>query len=163
MLHLDFADVEAVTPPFLDELFKELYAELEANEGSLVLARGMNEDVFETTKMVLDRKNRSLVYCNEDNVDLLTEIPNLAETFEAAKALPNPFKAGDLADALKIGISNTNQRLSALSKVGAVSRERDPEAERGLRYLYLIVGANLSDKEPEAEAVPLPSPEALSL
>ena len=163
VLHVNFADVEAITPPFLDELFKALYAELETHEGSLVLARGMNEDVFETTKMVLDRKNRSLAYCDEEDVDLLTEIPNLAETFAVAKALPNPFKAGDLAEALKIGISNTNQRLSALSKVGAVSRERDPEAERGLRYLYLVVGSELPDKTAEPEAVPLPSPEALSL
>jgi hypothetical protein len=137
-LDLSFADVEAVTSPFLDEILKAVQSEMARHESSLVSASEMNEDAYETLKMVLDRDHRALTYRQEDHYELVTSTPHLAETYEAAKGL-GTFTTPDLAGALDLTVTAANQRLKALSEAGAVGRRPDSQAERGRRYLYFVM------------------------
>jgi DNA-binding MarR family transcriptional regulator len=137
-LVLDFAGVEAVTPPFLDELLRLLRAEMAAErEGRVVVLTNLVEDVRETIELVLARHKLSLAELREARVHLLTSVPYLAETLEAAQALGTPyFTAPQLATRLALKLPNANQRLGQLVQAGAIARERDPDAERGKRYRY---------------------------
>jgi hypothetical protein len=142
-LDLDFGGVLAVTPPFLDELFRAVRAELDRSEGSVVYASAMNEDVFETAKMVLERDKSALVYLDDGQARLITEDVNLTTTFERAAGMKMPFTAPQLAEGMELTLQNANQRLNALRRVGAVAREKDPDVDRGRRFLYLVASANL--------------------
>ena len=141
---LDFEGVEAVTSPFLDEVLKAIQGELARRESSLVAAGGMNEDAYETLKMVLDRDHRSLTYRENDDYDLVTSVPHLAETYDAAKSIAPFFTTPQLAERLHLSVTGTNQRLKQLGEVGAVGRVPDPEAERGRRYLYFVMPTALT-------------------
>jgi hypothetical protein len=138
---LDFEGVEAVTSPFLDEVLKAIHGELSHGESSLVAAGGMNEDAYETLKMVLDRNRRALTYREDDHYDLVTSVPHLAETYDVAKGFSHKFTTPELAEALNLSVPGTNQRLKQLSEAGAVGRVRDPSAEHGKRYLYFAMSA----------------------
>jgi hypothetical protein len=145
-LDLDFAGVEAVTPPFLDELFRAVRGGLEANEGSIVYASEMNEDVHETAKMVLERDRSALAYFHDGEVALITGDPLLIETFERASRLGLPFTAPDLADGMGLTLQNINQRLNSLRRFGAAAREKDPTVDRGRRFLYLVASSRLLER-----------------
>jgi hypothetical protein len=142
-LDLDFGGVLAVTPPFLDELFRAVRAELDRAEGSVVYASAMNEDVYETAKMVLERDRSALVYLDDGEARLITEDGMMAATFAQASGMKMPFTAPELAKGMELTLQNANQRLNALRKVGAVAREKDPDVDRGRRFLYLVASANL--------------------
>ena len=139
-LDLDFSGVEAVTSPFLDEILKAVQSEMSRNESSLVSASAMNEDAYETLKMVLDRDHRALTYRQADGYELVTSAPHLAETYEAAKGFVT-FTTPDLAETLGLTVTAANQRLKALGEAGAVGRRPDIDAGRGRRYLYFVLPA----------------------
>jgi hypothetical protein len=143
---LDFDGVAAVTPPFLDELFKGIRSELDSHDGSVVYASNMNEDVHETAKMILERDRSALVYLHDGEVALITEDDLLADTFTRAVSMHVPFTAPDLAEGMELSLQNANARLNALRKFGAVAREKDPEVERGRRFLYLAASSTLLDR-----------------
>src|SRR4051794_40024541 len=75
-LILNFTGVDAVAPPFLDELLEELYATLRRHRdvGMLALVLGANEDDRETMKMVLEMEQwPGLAYVDGRSVDLLSD------------------------------------------------------------------------------------------
>jgi DNA-binding MarR family transcriptional regulator len=145
-LELSFADVEAVTSPFLDEILKAVQSEMARHESSLVSASEMNEDAYETLKMVLDRDHRALTYRQKDHYELVTSTPHLAETYEAAQGF-GTFTTPDLAGTLGLTVTAANQRLKTLSEAGAVGRRPDANAERGRRYLYFVMPAAIAASE----------------
>ena len=78
----------------------------------------------------------SLAYFKRDEIDLLNAPPHLVETLKAAAALGGEFTVPQLADAMSVKTNALNQRLATLLEAGAVARERDVNAERGVRYRY---------------------------
>jgi hypothetical protein len=143
---LDFEGVVAVTPPFLDELFKAIRSELDSHDGSVVYASNMNEDVHETAKMILGRDRSALVYLHEGEVALITEDEMLADTFTRAVSMQMPFTAPDLAEGLDLTLQNANSRLNTLRRFGAVARRKDPAVQRGRRFLYLAASSTLLER-----------------
>jgi DNA-binding MarR family transcriptional regulator len=138
-LILNFAAVDAVAPPFLDELLEEVYAILRRNRdaGMLVLVVDANADDLETIQMVLEMGQwPGLAYVAEGGVELLSDSPPLVETLRAARAVGSTFTAPQLAEVLNLKLPAINHRLTQLVEAGAVSRRRDESAERGKRYEY---------------------------
>ncbi len=135
---LNFLDVEAVTPPFLDEILRVVRAEFAVErDGRVIVVTNLDDDVRETLQLLLDRHRLSLAELRGGRVELLTSVPYLAETLQAAQDLGTEyFTAPQLAQRLALKLPNTNQRLGQLVQAGAVARQRDPDAERGKRYRY---------------------------
>jgi DNA-binding MarR family transcriptional regulator len=135
---VSFADVEAVTPPFLDELLRVVRGVLSAErDGRMVAVTHLDDDLRETLQLVLDRSKMSLAELREGRLELLTAVPHLAETLDAAQDLGTEyFTAPQLADRLELKLPNANQRLTQLVQAGALAREPDPDAARGRRYRY---------------------------
>lgn len=136
---LNFKDVDAVTPPFLDEILRVVRGALSTErDRRVVVVTELDADVRETLQLVLDSYKLSLAELRDDGrVQLLTSIPHLAETLDAAQDLGTDyFTAPQLAERLALKLPNTNQRLNQLVQAGAISREPDPTAGRGKRYRY---------------------------
>ncbi len=135
---VSFADVRAVTPPFLDELLRVVRGVLSAErDGRMVAVTRLDDDLRETLQIVLDRNKMSLAERRQGRLALLTAVPHLAETLDAAQELGREyFTAPQLADRLELKLPNVNQRLTQLVEAGALARELDPEAPRGKRYRY---------------------------
>ena len=132
---LDFKDVIALTPPFLDELFDSVKTMLSRHSGSTtVVATNLDDDLLDSIELVLEKRGSPLAWAHEDEIRLLAAAPHLRETLEAA-AQSREFTATDLAERLKLQPTTVNQRLAALLEAGAVAREREP-SERGVRYRY---------------------------
>jgi DNA-binding transcriptional ArsR family regulator len=132
---LDFKDVVALTPPFLDELFDAVKSMLNRHGGrTTVVATNLDDDLLDSIELVLEKRGFPLVWQQEDEVHLLAGAPHLRETLEAAAATQE-FTAADLAERLKLQPTTVNQRLVALLEAGAVARIREP-SDRGVRYRY---------------------------
>lgn len=135
---VSFADVEAVTPPFLDELLRVVRGVLSAErDGRMVAVSGLDDDLRDTLQIVLERNKMSLAELRHGRLELLTPVPHLAETLNAAQDFGTEyFTAPQLADRLKLKLPNVNQRLTQLVQAGALAREPDPDAAHGKRYRY---------------------------
>lgn len=135
---LNFADVEVITPPFLDELLRVVQAQLGTSHvGRVIVAAHLADDVRETLQLVLERYKLSLAEIRDGRVELLTSVPHLAETLQAAQDLGTEyFTAPQLAERLALKLPNANRRLGQLLEAGAIAREPDPDVERGKRYRY---------------------------
>jgi DNA-binding transcriptional ArsR family regulator len=132
---LDFGDVAALTPPFLDELFDAIRARLNRYEGATtVLATNLDDDLIDSIELVLEKRGFPLAWQEEDEVKLIAAAPHLRETLAAA-AEAQEFTASDLAARLNLQPTTVNQRLAALLESGAVARTREP-SKRGVRYRY---------------------------
>src|SRR4051812_42194684 len=70
---LDFAGVDAATVPFLDELCDEISRNLRRfrDQGMLVVATNLDEDMAESLELVLERHKRTLAYRHDSRIDLL--------------------------------------------------------------------------------------------
>lgn len=135
---LNFKGVEAVTPPFLDELLRVVRGALSTeHEGRVIVVTQLDDDVRETLQLVLERYKLSLAELRDGRVELLTSTPHLADTLAAAQDLGTEyFTAPQLAERLALKLPNANQRLGQLVQAGAIAREPDPSAEHGRRYRY---------------------------
>jgi hypothetical protein len=150
-LVLNFAAVDAVTPPFLDELLHELYRALrrQREDGGFAVVVNINEDDLETLRMVLDVGDwPGLMHATTGGTELLSRSPQLADTLRAARELGPTFTAPQLAEFLSLKVPNANHRLTQLVEAGALARRRDDTAEHGKRYEYEaptdeVVGAML--------------------
>lgn len=144
---LDFEEVDAVTPPFVQELLDAVQSAVR-DDGRLVVAANMNEDVEETLAWVLERRKATLAHRRGKQVELLNEVaPHLGELLREAQALRRPFTVAELADQLGIGENTLNGRLKPLLEFGAAARERDAGAPRGIRYVYRVA----STREPTVQ------------
>src|SRR4051812_43291451 len=85
-LVLDFGGIKAATPSFLDELCTEIDLLLRRyrDDGVLVVATHMIEDVTDSFLYVLERHRHSLAYFRGEDIDLLNAPPHLVETLRAA-------------------------------------------------------------------------------
>lgn len=139
-LVLDFSGIKAATPSYLDELCNAIDVLLRRHrdDGMLVVATSLNDDVTESFLYILERHRHSLAYFKGEEIDLLNAPPHLVETLRAAVELGGEFTVPELAEALSVKTNAVNQRLANLLEAGAVARERDAHAERGVRYRYRI-------------------------
>lgn len=151
---VDFSDVEAATPPFLQELVDAMQSIIlrAPDSGRIVLIAHMNEDVEETLGYVMGRKKRAVAYSRGDTIELIEAKPHLVETLREALTLRS-FTAPDLAKKLSIAHDTATQRLRRLLEAGAVVREQDPEAKQGIRHVYRVANSELVAPPPEAAKI----------
>ena len=145
-LILDFDAVEVASVPFLQEVVDEAHAAVQRaakDDGRIVLFANMNEDVSETLRFVAAKRKLSLAYVDDGRIDLLEANRHLLETLAKAQKLKS-FTAPQLAKELSIAADTATQRLKKLMETGAVVREVDPEAERGVRHLYRVATPELA-------------------
>ena len=143
-LIVDFSSVEVVTPPFLQELVEAVYDAIQRQQdrGRIVVAVNMNDDVLETLSFVLGRRKSAIPHRRGNEVELLEAAPHLVETLREAQQLRS-FTAPQLAERLQINDDAATHRLKKLLEIGAVARQRDPDATQGVRHVYRAATSDL--------------------
>lgn len=137
---LNFNGVDAVAPPFLDELLDEVYGSLRRHReaGMLVLVVDANADDLATLRIVIEMGQwPGLAYVEDGQAELLSDSPPLIDTLRAARSIGPTFTAPQLAEVLKLKLPAMDHRLTQLVEAGALLRRRDKTAERGKRWEYL--------------------------
>jgi len=132
---LSFKGVEIATPSFIDEILVRAGGVLRAVDGALLITTGLNDEVGDTLRLVLEHRKMMLAAIDDEHIELLGGAKQLQETFQAAHRLKE-FTGADLAKELKVKLPNLHQRLKALESAGAVAKRRDDSATRGKRYVW---------------------------
>jgi hypothetical protein len=134
-LLLSFHGVDVASPAFLFELIGAIRATLLAPPTRWLLVTGMNDDVRESTELVLERLKMVLGQLENEQIELLGGAEHLQKTVKAAQEL-GVFTAPDLAAELELKLPALHQRLIQLVEAGVLSREDDPTATRGKRSKF---------------------------
>lgn len=134
---LDFDQVAVVTDPFAQELLAEVRELIERSRdvGRIVFAVNVEPDVRESLRFVLERRRQTLAHLRNSTLELLVSDPDLQKTLREAEQLES-FTAPEIAARLGIKPDAATHRLTKLLLAGAVVRERDRRASRGIRHLY---------------------------
>jgi anti-anti-sigma regulatory factor len=126
-LFVDFAGVRVASSPFLDELARMLRAWNVDHPDCFVVLTNLNEDVQDTLKLVLERREMTLAELKGGKLQLIGGREHLKQTLAAAQELET-FTAAELAAQLELKLPNLHQRLVALQAAGAVVRAQPPGA-----------------------------------
>jgi hypothetical protein len=137
---LDFAEVGVVTLPFVQEMMSGVHETiLRAPEtGRIVVAVNLDRDVADAVSHVLRGRKQALAWYAGQTINLLAADLSLTETLRQAQELDS-FTAPLLAERLGIEPTAATHRLKRLLQCGAVIRERDANASRGVRHLYHVI------------------------
>ncbi|HXM86418.1 MAG TPA: hypothetical protein VN889_02180 [Solirubrobacteraceae bacterium] len=120
-LFVDFTGVQVASSPFLDELARTLRAWNADHPERFVVLTSLNEDVWDTLTLVLERREMTLVAAEKAKLRLIGGRAHLQETLKAAQEL-EIFTAAELAKQLELKLPNLHQRLAALEATGGVVR-----------------------------------------
>lgn len=118
---IDFGGVEVASSPVLDEIACALRAAIADHPGRFVVLTRLNDDVQDTLELVLERRDMSLGYLRDKELELLGGRQHLEETLAQAQDLET-FTAAELAERLKVKLPNLHQRLNQLQAAGVVAR-----------------------------------------
>lgn len=131
---VDFDGVDVASSPVLDEIACALRAAIRDNPGRFVVLTNLNEDVYDTLLLVVERRDMSLAMLRDDELRLIGGRRHLDETLTGAQEL-GKFTAAQLADRLELKLPNLHQRLVRLQAAGAVTRvERVGGPQRALVF-----------------------------
>jgi len=131
---VDFDGVEVASSPVLDEIACALRAAIADNPGRFVVLTNLNEDVYDTLQLVVERRDMSLVLLKGHELQLIGGRRHLEETLRGARELGS-FTAAQLADRLELKLPNLHQRLGRLQAAGAVTRiEPESGPQRALVF-----------------------------
>lgn len=136
---LDFSGVDIVTAPFLFEFFagiREILREKEKEGAPIVVVANVEDETLEELELVLERRRLPLAVLRGDRIELLEAPSHLKDTLREAFELRGPFTTTQLAERLSLEGTAVTERLRPLIEGGVLSKERDPNAKRGVRYLY---------------------------
>ena len=129
-LVIDFRDIEAMSNSYADELIGKFYVALAAGDvaASTVRLAGLNEETRDAISVCLER--RKLAAVDADLGTLIGQAAAIEDTYIRAVQL-GEFRAGDIAEAMEISLTNANNRLKRLVDAGALHRERTSSPEHG--------------------------------
>ncbi len=133
---VDFQEVRVASSPFLDEVVIALRSMIADRPDRHVLLCGVNEDLRDTLLLVVER--RDIVLTTQEPTGDLRPLGGsryLEQTLAEAQQL-GVFTAPQLAERLDLKLPNLHQRLAQLEAAGALTRQDDPDVERGRRLLF---------------------------
>jgi hypothetical protein len=142
MVALDFDGVEAISVPFADASLGRLLSGKVSgfyDEHPLVLLNAI-EDVRETVAAALKLRHLVALSLSSDGPQLLGGDDVLAETMGAAFALGD-FSVLELAAELRLSPQAANNRLRALTRSGALHRQRVNPRHGGREFRYRVPSA----------------------
>jgi hypothetical protein len=141
MLVIDAAAVEAFDFSFATELFgKTLMTLTVESPGRFLIVENLNECTEENLKQALESLNVAMIERKETNLSLLGKA-HLADrdTFAAIVNAGEAVSAGALSRKLEVNLTAMNERLSKLTSMGIVRREKGSSATGREQYVYRVL------------------------
>jgi hypothetical protein len=141
VLVIDAAAVEAFDFSFATELFgKTLMLLPVESPGRFLIVENLNECTEENLHRALESLNVAMIERRETNLTLLGKVhPADRETFAAIIKAGDAVSAGSLSKNLAVGLTAMNERLSKLTSMGIVRREKGSSATGREQYVYRVL------------------------
>jgi len=141
VLVIDGAGVEAFDFSFATELFgKTLMTLVVEFPGRFLIVENMNECTEENLNRALEGLNVAIILRRKAKLDLLGKVhPADRETFAAIVKTGEAVSAGALSRDLEVNLTAMNERLSKLTSMGIVRREKGSSATGREQYVYRVL------------------------
>jgi hypothetical protein len=141
VLVIDAAAVEAFDFSFATELFgKTLMTLAVESPGRFLIVENLNECTEENLNQALESLNVAMIERRETNLSLLGKVhPADQETFTAIVKAGEAVSAGALSRNLEVNLTAMNERLSKLTSIGIVRREKGSSATGREQYVYRVL------------------------
>lgn len=141
VLVIDAAGVEAFDFSFATELFaKTLMTLAVESPGRFLIVENLNECTDENLNKALESLNVAMIERRKPNLNLLGKVhPADRETFAAIVKAGEAVSAGALSRNLEVNLTAMNERLSKLTSLGIVRREKGSSATGREQYVYRVL------------------------
>jgi predicted transcriptional regulator len=141
VLVIDAAGVEAFDFSFATELFGKTLLTLGSEyPGRFVIAENLNECTHENLGKGLESLNLTMIQRSQGQLKLLGKVhPADEETFAQIVGTGEAVSAGALSKKLEVNLTAMNERLSKLTNLGVVRREKGSSAAGREQYVYRVL------------------------
>jgi hypothetical protein len=141
VLAIDHDGVEAFDLTFATELFAKLMALVVAEHaGRFVLVEHLNDCTTENLSVALERLNLAMIVRQDKQLCLMGKINSLdIETFAECIAVGGVVSATLMSTRLGITLTAMNERLTKLTSMGVIRRERGSSASGRTQYEYRLL------------------------
>lgn len=141
VLVIDAAGVEAFDFSFATELFGKTLMTIGAEcPGRFVIAENLTECTNENLGKALEGSNLMMIERSQGKLRLLGKVhPADHETFAAIAEAKEAISAGTLSKKLEVNLTAMNERLSKLTNLGVVRREKGSSATGREQYVYRVL------------------------
>jgi predicted transcriptional regulator len=140
-LIIDADGIEAFDFSFADELFVKAMMTLGAEHpGRFLVVENLNECTNENLVKALESSNLAMIERGEGKLRLLGKVhPADAETFEHIVTAGDAVSAAALGKKLNLNLTAMNERLSKLTSLGVVRREKGSSTSGREQYVYRVL------------------------
>jgi len=140
VLIVDAAEVEAFDFSFADELFAKTLLILGAEyPGRFMIVENLSECANENLAKALENLNLTIIERKKGKLGLLGKVhPTDHETFAQVVAA-EATSAATLSKRLQVNLTAMNERLSKLTSLGLVRREKASSASGREQYVYKVL------------------------
>jgi len=141
VLVVDAAGVEAFDFSFASELFGKTLLTVGAEyPGRFVIAENLTECTNENLDKALEILNLTMIERSQGKLKLLGKVhPADQETFAEIVGAGEAVSAGALSRKLEVNLTAMNERLSKLTNLGVVRREKGSSATGREQYIYRVL------------------------
>jgi hypothetical protein len=142
VLAVDASGVEVFDFSFADELFRKALATLGVEyPGRFMIVEGLSECTRENLAQALADSNLLMIERKGGKLELLGKVhPADEATFVGILKAGEAVSAGALSQKLDVNLTAMNERLSKLSSLGIVRREKSSSASGREQYVYKVMG-----------------------
>lgn len=141
VLVIDAVAVEAFDFSFATELFGKTLVTLALEfPGRFLIIENLNECTEENLNQALESLNIAMIERRDGRLNLLGKAhPADRETFAALVKAGEAVPAGVLSKNLDVNLTAMNERLSKLTSLGVVRREKGSSATGREQYVYRVL------------------------
>jgi len=142
VLAIDASGVEVFDFSFASELFGKTLATLGAEyPGRFVVVEGLTDCTRENLSQALEGSNLLMIERKGDKLGLVGKVhPADEATFAGILKAGEAVSASTLSQKLDVNLTAMNERLSKLSSLGIVRREKSSSASGREQYVYKVMG-----------------------
>ncbi len=139
-LVIDVKDVEVFDYSFANELFAKILLTLPVDHpGKFLVVEHLTAYARENLEKTLESVGVAIIERRGRKLYLLGKVhPADQRTFDAIAQAKEPVSAASLADQLTVNLTAMNERLSKLTKLGLVRREKGTSPSGREQYLYIV-------------------------
>lgn len=141
VLVVDASGVEAFDFSFANELFGKTLLTLGVEyPGRFVAVENLSECAKENLSKALESLSVTMIEREQGSLRLLGKVhPADQQTFDEILDAGEAVSAGALSKRLEVNLTAMNERLSKLTSLGVVRREKAPSASGREQYVYRIL------------------------
>jgi hypothetical protein len=142
VLAIDASGVEVFDFSFAAELFGKTLSTLGVEyPGRFLIVEGLTDSARENLNQALEGSNLLMIERKGRKVGLLGKVhPADEATFAGILKAGEAVSAGALSQKLDVNLTAMNERLSKLSSLGIVRREKSSSASGREQYVYSVMG-----------------------